>query len=132
MPVYLRNSSDSISKLPPFGTKIFYHTTPDFTTGNVSRETFSAFLHDRGTPNRWILEIFGDVSRETFWKALFYNNFSRFLRCLKVFWNFFSDDFAFFWWFPSNSAMSEHFFLFHTVFIKCFTWNILIFDVFEV
>jgi hypothetical protein len=46
MPVYLRNSSDSISKLPQFGTKIFYHTTPDFTTGNVSRETFSAFLHD--------------------------------------------------------------------------------------
>ena len=42
------------------------------------------------------LEIFGDVSRETFWKALFYNNFSRFLRCLKAFWNFFSDDFAFF------------------------------------
>lgn len=42
------------------------------------------------------LEIFGDVSRETFWKALFYNNFSRFLRCLNAFWNFFSDDFAFF------------------------------------
>lgn len=51
-PVYLRISSDFYLKLPQFGTRIFYHTTPDFTTGNVSRETFSAFLHDRGTPNR--------------------------------------------------------------------------------
>ena len=132
MPVYLRNSSDSISKLPQFGTKIFYHTTPDFTTGNVSRETFSAFLHDHTVWNIRKLEIFGDVSRETFWKALFYNNFSRFLRCLKAFWNFFSDDFAFFDGFQVILRCQNIFFLFHTVFIKCFTWNILIFDVFEV
>ena len=47
-------------------TKIFYHTTPHFTTANVSRETFSAFLHDPQTKSRQKLEIFSDVSRETF------------------------------------------------------------------
>ena len=131
MPVYLRISSDSISKLPQIGTKIFYHTTPDFTTGNVSRETFSAFLHDSEVGNTWKLEIFGDVSRETFKKTLFYNDFSRFLRCLKAFWKLFSADFAFFDGFQVIQRCQNIFFLFHTVFIKCFTWNILIFDVFE-
>ena len=65
------------------------------------------------------MEIFGDVSRETFWKALFYNNFSRFLRCLKAFWNFFSDDFAFFDGFQVILQCQNIFFCF-TQFYKMF------------
>lgn len=77
----------------------------------------------------------GDFCRCFTWNILkstvlqwFFSVFTLF----KGFLEFFQRWFCIFWWFPNNSAMSEHFFLFHTVFIKCFTWNILIFDVFEI